>query len=218
MESTAKRIKVVNAACVGLLALLVSAAGYCEAIPGCMSSQLISLQACLPAVEGDNPPKPSEACCVAIRGTDTTCLCNIVTAYSNSVGVNYESAMLLPKLCKHAVPGGLTCDGAQSAIPYSCRRRLRLLRNLVCIIMFLGPVHTKVDRSRVNVSTFFFQSFTFLWNFIQFFLILNFYIGFIYSQEVEYCHHIDGWFVLLIGNIASNMRLYECTVSVVLVM
>ena len=151
MESTAKRIKVVNGACVGLLALLVSAAGYCEAIPGCMSSQLISLQACLPAVEGDNPPKPSEACCVAIRGTDTTCLCNIVTAYSNSVGVNYESAMLLPKLCKHAVPGGLTCDGAQSAILYYSppspppRRRLRLLRNLVCIIIGSGSVHTKVS-------------------------------------------------------------------------
>jgi hypothetical protein len=161
METTAKRIKLVNATCVGLLALLVSAAGYCEAIPGCMSSQLTSLQACLPAVEGDNPPKPSEACCVAIRGTDSTCLCNIVTAYSNSVGINYESAMLLPKLCKHTVPGGLTCDGAQSTIPYSPPP----LRNLICIIMFLGPVHTKVlpkSCQRVDLFLSVFQSFILL--------------------------------------------------------
>lgn len=112
METTGKRMQLVNAACVGVLALLVSLAAHCEAVPGCVSGQLSSLQACLPAVEGDNPPKPTEACCVAIRATDATCLCNIVMAYSNSMGVNYESAMLLPKLCKHTtVPGGLTCDG-----------------------------------------------------------------------------------------------------------
>jgi hypothetical protein len=180
METTAKRIKLVNATYVGLLALLVSAAGYCEAIPGCMSSQLTSLQACLPAVEGDNPPKPSEACCVAIRGTDSTCLCNIVTAYSNSVGINYESAMLLPKLCKHTVPGGLTCDGAQSTIPYSRRRRRRLprlLRNLICIIMFLGPVHTKVLPKSCQRVDLFLSVFHTSLKFYSVFLNLNFYIG-----------------------------------------
>jgi hypothetical protein len=45
------------------------------------------------------------------------------------------------ELYKHIVPSGPTCGGAQSTIPYS---RPRLLCNIIYIMMFMGPVHTKV--------------------------------------------------------------------------
>lgn len=93
-----------------LVAIILVADGV-AAIAGPCSSSLNSLSVCLPAVEGENPPSPTDACCAVVRSTDTSCLCTIVTAYSNSMGVNMHASLLLPKECKKIVPAGHSCDG-----------------------------------------------------------------------------------------------------------
>lgn len=93
-----------------LLVAMVSPYMAAAAIPACAGT-LSTLAPCLAAVEGENPPKPTDACCAVIRNTEPTCLCSVVTAYSNSMGVNVQSALLLPKECKRSVPAGYTCDG-----------------------------------------------------------------------------------------------------------
>lgn len=86
--------------------------------PSPCSSTATSLSLCLPAVQGANPPFPTDECCAAVRTTDTGCLCNIVTEYSgiiSSMGVNVSAALLLPKNCKHVLPAGYNCDGNSHA-------------------------------------------------------------------------------------------------------
>ena len=100
-------------ALVPLVAAILVAEGSsgAGAMTGACSGPLSSMSICLPAVEGDNPPSPTDACCAIIRNTDTGCLCNIVTAYTNSMGVNLHASLLLPKQCKKSIPPGYTCDG-----------------------------------------------------------------------------------------------------------
>lgn len=82
--------------------------------PSACSSTASSLSLCLPAVQGEDPPFPTDACCYVVRTTDTGCLCNVVTQYSGAItamGVNLSAALQLPKNCKHALPIGYSCDG-----------------------------------------------------------------------------------------------------------
>lgn len=91
--------------------------------PNPCASSATSLSVCLPAVQGDNPPLPTDACCVAVRSTDAGCLCTIVAQYSSAIsdmGVNVSAALLLPKNCKHVLPLGYHCDGNSHASKQLC--------------------------------------------------------------------------------------------------
>ncbi|KAG0618683.1 hypothetical protein M758_4G084600 [Ceratodon purpureus] len=97
-----------------LMAVVLVAEGWTSGVAattGSCTSSMSSLAVCLPAIEGDNPPSPTDMCCAIVRATDTGCLCNLATEYSNAMGVNVRAALLLPKQCKHIIPAGYTCDG-----------------------------------------------------------------------------------------------------------
>jgi hypothetical protein len=98
---------------VALVAVILVADGCFSGVAATVGSCTSSMSS-LAAVEGDNPPLPTDECCAIVCTTDTGRLCNFVTEYSSAIGVNVPVALLLPKLRKHIIPAGYTCDGTNS--------------------------------------------------------------------------------------------------------
>ncbi|KAK7299989.1 hypothetical protein RJT34_10828 [Clitoria ternatea] len=56
------------------------------------------LEACRPAVTGDNPPPPDEQCCAALHQVNLPCLCQYKSKLP-SLQIDPKEALALPAKC-----------------------------------------------------------------------------------------------------------------------
>ncbi|KAI9108503.1 hypothetical protein K1719_020387 [Acacia pycnantha] len=76
--------------------------GGAEGVVLC-NTDTTKLSLCRPAVTGQHPPRPTEACCAVLRHADLACLCKYKSVLP-ALGIDPKKAVSLPTQCGRSTP------------------------------------------------------------------------------------------------------------------